>query len=256
MVHLYLGGGYVYDTETTLYYLQSRYYDPAIGRFINADSYASTGQGVLGNNMFAYCNNSPTNLVDSSGTIAIAACAIVIGASGIIGALTGAFSAVATGGNAIEGAIEGMFLGAAGASCGLFLQGFAAFAAGAICGGVIDVVAQSAVQYDAAGSVDAIQFDYVRLAKSVFTTGLGTLIPPWGKAADDIIAALGTAVMWGEASTLIACTDVVTTNISNSSKWSGSVTPNTATSTKKSQSAYEKMNMNKKLIILERRLAF
>ena len=55
------------DTETTLYYLQSRYYDPELGRFINADSYASTGQGILGNNMFAYCNNNPTLWVDPSG---------------------------------------------------------------------------------------------------------------------------------------------------------------------------------------------
>ena len=59
--------GYVYDTETGLYYLQSRYYDPEIGRFINADSYASTGQGVLGCNMFAYCNNSPAIFVDPHG---------------------------------------------------------------------------------------------------------------------------------------------------------------------------------------------
>ena len=34
--------GYVYDTETGLYYLQSRYYDPEIGRFLNADAFAST----------------------------------------------------------------------------------------------------------------------------------------------------------------------------------------------------------------------
>ena len=46
--------GYVYDEETELYYLQSRYYDPAIGRFLNADAFVSTGQGLLGNNMFAY----------------------------------------------------------------------------------------------------------------------------------------------------------------------------------------------------------
>ena len=36
---------YVYDHETGLYYLQSRYYDPKIGRFISADDYISTGQG-------------------------------------------------------------------------------------------------------------------------------------------------------------------------------------------------------------------
>ncbi len=37
--------GYVYDQETGLYYLQTRYYDPELGRFISADSFASTGQG-------------------------------------------------------------------------------------------------------------------------------------------------------------------------------------------------------------------
>ena len=58
---------YFYDTETGFYWLNTRYYDPAIGRFINADSYASTGQGVLGHNMFAYCGNNPANRIDSEG---------------------------------------------------------------------------------------------------------------------------------------------------------------------------------------------
>jgi len=61
---------YVQDTESRLYYLQSRYYDPEIGRFLNADAFASTGQGLLGNNMFAYCLNNPVVLTDSSGTAA------------------------------------------------------------------------------------------------------------------------------------------------------------------------------------------
>ena len=60
--------GYRYDGDTRLYYLQSRYYDPAIGRFINADKYAGTGQGYLGYNMFAYCNNSPIFSVDKNAT--------------------------------------------------------------------------------------------------------------------------------------------------------------------------------------------
>ena len=59
--------GYVYDNETELYYLQSRYYDPEIGRFINADVYPSTGQGLTGNNMFAYCGNNPVARIDRSG---------------------------------------------------------------------------------------------------------------------------------------------------------------------------------------------
>ena len=64
--------GYYYDTETGFYYLQSRYYDPALGRFINADSYASTGQGFLGYNMFAYCGNNPAASFDHYGTYATA----------------------------------------------------------------------------------------------------------------------------------------------------------------------------------------
>lgn len=59
--------GYVYDQETGLYYLQSRYYNPEWGRFINADNYPSTGQGLLGNNMFAYCNNNPVSRMDTNG---------------------------------------------------------------------------------------------------------------------------------------------------------------------------------------------
>jgi len=59
--------GYYYDAETGFYYLRSRYYDPEIGRFLNADALVSTGQGILGNNMFAYCGNNPVNFYDPSG---------------------------------------------------------------------------------------------------------------------------------------------------------------------------------------------
>lgn len=59
--------GYYYDTDTQLYYLLSRYYDPQIARFINADEIVSTGQGFTGTNMFAYCGNNPVTRVDSSG---------------------------------------------------------------------------------------------------------------------------------------------------------------------------------------------
>ena len=57
--------------ETGLYYLQSRYYDPALCRFLNADGLASTGQGILGSNMFAYCGNEPVSGVDSTGTMMV-----------------------------------------------------------------------------------------------------------------------------------------------------------------------------------------
>ena len=62
--------GYYYDTESGLYYLQTRYYDAAVGRFINADGYTSTGQGFLGNNMYAYCLYNPISYTDPSGNVA------------------------------------------------------------------------------------------------------------------------------------------------------------------------------------------
>jgi len=60
---------YIYDEETGFYYLQSRYYDPEIGRFINADIFVSTGTGLNGFNMFAYCGNNPVMYVDVTGTM-------------------------------------------------------------------------------------------------------------------------------------------------------------------------------------------
>ncbi|MBR5323078.1 MAG: hypothetical protein IKU48_05995 [Clostridia bacterium] len=59
--------GYYYDAETGFYYVSSRYYDPEIGRWINADGFVSTGQGLLSNNMYSYCLNNPINYGDVLG---------------------------------------------------------------------------------------------------------------------------------------------------------------------------------------------
>ena len=59
--------GYYYDKDLGWYYLQTRYYNPQWGRFVNADGYVSTGTGLLGYNMFAYCNNNPVMNVDPTG---------------------------------------------------------------------------------------------------------------------------------------------------------------------------------------------
>lgn len=76
--------GYRYDNETGLYYLQSRYYDPEIGRFISADDLLATSCGVLEHNMYAYCNNNPINQMDSSGDISIAIVGLVIGIAALV----------------------------------------------------------------------------------------------------------------------------------------------------------------------------
>ena len=53
--------GYFYDVETGWYYLQSRYYDPNWGRFVNADSLSYLGSNgeLTGYNLYAYCAHNP-----------------------------------------------------------------------------------------------------------------------------------------------------------------------------------------------------
>ena len=77
--------GYYYDSESGFYYLQSRYYSPEVGRFINADEFASTGQGFLGYNMFAYCLNTPMKCIDSEGTQAVQNIVLMESDSGVRG---------------------------------------------------------------------------------------------------------------------------------------------------------------------------
>ena len=77
--------GYYYDSETGFYYLQSRYYDPANRRFINADVYASTDSSdAVSCNMFAYCNNNPVINTDPSGELLITT--LILGGAALIGA--------------------------------------------------------------------------------------------------------------------------------------------------------------------------
>ncbi|WP_073006330.1 RHS repeat-associated core domain-containing protein [Clostridium amylolyticum] len=59
--------GYRYDTETGVYYLQSRYYNPEWGRFINADGLVGETGDLIGHNLFAYCKNNPVNMEDGNG---------------------------------------------------------------------------------------------------------------------------------------------------------------------------------------------
>ena len=118
--------GYVYDEETGWYYLQSRYYNPELGRFISADVYLSTGQGVIGHNSYAYCGNNPIVRQDPSGydwwhwliagaVVAAAAVAVVVTAGGAAAAI-GAVAAVASGVSAATTAstvAAGVFIGSA-----------------------------------------------------------------------------------------------------------------------------------------------
>ena len=109
--------GYIYDRDTGLYYLQSRYYDPAIGRFINADTYTTTdADGILSSNMFAYCENNPVNRSDPNGEWVH----VLVG--GLIGAATSYISARICGATPKE-ALESAAWGAASGALSAALPG-------------------------------------------------------------------------------------------------------------------------------------
>ncbi len=72
-INLFRYRSYYYDSETNLYYLNSRYYNPVWGRFINGDSYGGEiGGNLLLHNVYAYTLNNPINNVDSNGKIPFA----------------------------------------------------------------------------------------------------------------------------------------------------------------------------------------
>ncbi len=138
--------GYYYDTETGLYYLETRYYDPETGRFISQDSIDFLVPNHLtGLNLYAYCNNNPVMYSDPSGCFAITTAILIGAAIGLaIGATAGGISAYnnakasgSTGGELIGktvlGAVGG---GVIGAAAGAVVGAGAWLAASAITAGI------------------------------------------------------------------------------------------------------------------------
>lgn len=96
--------GYYYDDETGFYYLQTRYYDPSICRFISADQYELVAElsDVVGQlNMYAYCNNNPIMYTDESGEIV--GWLVVLICSLVGATIGGTVSGVIAANNGIEG---------------------------------------------------------------------------------------------------------------------------------------------------------
>ena len=122
--------GYYYDTETGLYYVSSRYYDPEIGRFINADTtdiLTATPMGLTDKNLFAYCDNNPVMRADHGGDF----WHIVVGAAvgALIGGVVKAVSNAIEGKSLTDGLATAMLAGAASgalASTGVGIVGMVA----------------------------------------------------------------------------------------------------------------------------------
>ena len=127
--------GYYYDDETSFYYLQSRYYDPSICRFISADQYElveTLGKSLGELNLYSYCANNPIMYTDESGMLLWSTVFIIIGV--VAGAVVGGYigytivandpmlstkqKLAAIGLCAILGGVAGGFFGA-GLSCAI-----------------------------------------------------------------------------------------------------------------------------------------
>ncbi|MBQ3221698.1 MAG: hypothetical protein IJB34_07035 [Clostridia bacterium] len=124
--------GYYYDTETGFYYLQTRYYDPTICRFINADNYelvATLSQSVGELNMYAYCGNNPIMYTDPTGQ-AFISILVGLGIAALIGAAIGAASYTVgqIADYAITGDFEWSWGGFIGSTIGCALGGMIAYA--------------------------------------------------------------------------------------------------------------------------------
>ena len=209
--------GYYYDYDLKFYYLNSRYYDPYIGRFINADDAVFIGADgtLLSYNIFLYCKNDPINDYDPSGNLSLVASVIIAGA--VVGGLLGAFSAATTGGDVLESTIEGMLTGACGSACAVLINNaWIATGVATLAGAAIDLTVQSTTQYIENGRIDSI--DWGRTLKTAIQTGMGTAVPGFKNPATDVVDAVGSITIWGEASALITISDVIVTNIIEASR--------------------------------------
>ena len=123
---------YYYDTDTGFYYLQSRYYDPTVKRFISADDtdYLGANGDFISLNLYAYCLNNPMSHADQEGTIAITIGIMLVG--GIIGSVISAASSAITQ-KALTGSVDG---------ASVAISAVAGCASGAIAASPLGIVGQ------------------------------------------------------------------------------------------------------------------
>lgn len=193
---------YYYDFETGLYYLNSRYYDPEIGRFINADDInilENTKDVINGLNIYSYCLNNPINCSDNDGDIPnwlkwligaliiIVAVAVTVISAGVAGIGIGAAFAGALGFGASVGGFTGFVaavtVGAiTGATIGLLGGGFSSLASGgSFIDGAADGFMWGSISGAISGGIGSFKFGGIgnfgpKGKGNVFQVGLQTLV--------------------------------------------------------------------------------
>jgi len=106
--------GYYYDSETGFYYLQTRYYDPVVGRFLNSDTSEIISAATIGltdKNLYAYCDNNPLMRTDEDGEFWNFIVGAIVGA--VVGGIAQIVSNVITGNDWSDGLATAVISGAA-----------------------------------------------------------------------------------------------------------------------------------------------
>lgn len=157
---------YYFDSETQLYYLNSRYYDPDTCRFINMDSieYLNFEQ-LNGFNLFAYCNNNPIKYIDPAGTSALLiGLLIFMGVMTIGGAAYGGISAGMAGGN-----IQDIFAGIGkGALNGFIISGGISLAIGGFSIGATSIIGSIMATYGLSITANMLEVAVTQGKKSYY----------------------------------------------------------------------------------------
>ena len=177
--------GYCYDGDTRLYYLQSRYYDPAIGRFINADgpNFALVNpysDGITDKNYFAYCDNNPISRSDDGGTFFNTVIGAVVG--GIAAYCSAKSDHSLSGKQVMQTAIAGAVTGAVG---GLALD--VCIATGGVGGLVVAAVGGAVSSGGNTIAANVIQKKKISAKEVVIDSavgaGMNTLFGAYGRTA-------------------------------------------------------------------------
>ena len=204
--------GYYYDTETGLYYLKNRYYDPEVGRFITIDdiSYLDP-ETINGLNLYAYCGNNPVMRTDPNGTSwwsdlwnTIAAIAIVVGIVALV-AVTAGGAAIALGAStamvsaiAMGATVGGLVAGAMEIGTQLINNGYGNIDLGSVALETFGGAAYGAIS----GVMNATTSGLVRLgmrgAVVALNTGMsGIRTAMNGGSAADILRSMGVSLATG-----------------------------------------------------------
>ena len=206
--------GYYYDTETGLYYLKTRYYDPEVGRFISIDDISYLDPDTInGLNLYAYCGNNPVMRVDPNGTSwwsdlwnTIAAIAIVVGVVALV-AVTAGGAAIALGAStamvsaiAMGATVGGLAAGAMEIGNQLYNNGFGNINIGSVAFETFGGAAYGAIS----GVMNATTSGLVRLgmrgAVVALNTGMsGIRTAMNGGSAADILRSMGVSLAKGIA---------------------------------------------------------